>query len=838
MQIAYYAVFTCHRNETGRYNLIAANRFKDCLITSVLQSNHNVKGAAEMYLQILKKDLKRKKAMNVILLIFIILASMFVSSGANNIISVTTALDDYLEMADAPDYIAMTMNKSGAVDIDEILSSAASVESFGKERILYMASDNITFEDESKTTSSINPILLQSDKDISMNYILDDGGILKSVKSGEFYMTAGIAEDIGLEIGDKMTVKLGGVSCELTFAGGIKDAVLGSTGLSIQRYIISAGDFEKFISAENVEKFYGGELVYIYTPDMEKLLSEIKPLIDNAFLAGDKALIKFSYVFDMMVVGLLLMVSLILVAVALVILRFTIAFTLTEEFREIGVMKAIGIRNRKIRGLYLAKYAALSVIGAVIGLALSFPFGEMLMRLSSKSIIINNQNAAFANVLCAALMVVVIMLFCYGCTSKVGKMSPIDAVRNGQTGERFRKKSIMSLGRSKLPSSSFLALNDIVSSPKRFGIITFAFFLCLSLLLILSSTVSTMQSGALFNVFGLADFDVSAKGEVMELMTENGHENLKEYLSDMEENLARNGMPARCMQDIIFKLPVSHDENESSITIYQGTGTTADMYDYIEGTPPQSVGEAALTSLSADRLKADIGDTITIKTIDGDKELIITAIFQSMTNMGEGVRLHEDEEINYIQAQSTYFTQIKFTDAPDQKETARRIEKIQKLYPKLDDVSNRAESISYLLKVTDTVDTIKLMVAVLTIILAALITVLMERSFIVKEQGEIALMKAIGIRNRKIYVYHTLRFVFVGGMTVIAAELFALPLTHLFIDPIFRMMGMELAADYVISPIEMFLVFPLVILAATTTSAFLTSLYTKKIKSMDTANIE
>lgn len=773
-----------------------------------------------------------------ILLVFIILASMFVSSGVNNIISVTTALDDYLEMADAPDYFAMIMNKSGGIDTSGILNSADSVESFSKEKVLLMVSNNITFEDESKTVSSINPILLQSDGDISMNYILDGGGILQSVKSGEFYMTAGAAEDMGLEIGDKMTVKLGGVSCVFTFAGGFRDAVLGSTGIAMQRYIISAGDFEKFLSAENVEQFYGGELVYIRASDIEKLISEIKPLIDSAFYAGDKALVKFSYVFDMMVVGVLLVVSLVLVAVALVILRFTIAFTLSEEFREIGVMKAIGIRSLKIRGLYLVKYAALSVIGTMAGLALSFPFGELLVSAAPSSIIISNQNAAVSNVICAGCMVGVIMLFCYSCTGKVGKMSPIDAVRNGQTGERFRKKSMMSLGKSKLPAAPFLALNDCLSSPKRFGIITFAFFLCLSLLLVLSTTVSTAKGGTLFSIFGLADFDISAKGEVMELMPENGHEKLKEYLLDMEETLARNGMPARCMQEMTFRLPVSHGENESGITIYQGTGTTVDMYEYIEGTPPQSVGEAALTRLSADRLKADIGDTITMKTIDGDKELMITAIFQSMSNMGEGVRLHEDEEIDYIQAQSALFTQIKFTDAPDQKEIARRKEKIRKLYPELDDVSNRAESISTLLKVVDTIDAVKQMVVVLTFILAVLITMLMERSFIVKEQGETALMKAIGIRNGKIYAYHTLRFAFVGCMTVIAAELFALPLTHLFIDPIFRMMGSARALDYVINPFEMFLAFPLVILTATAVSAFLTSLYTKTITALDTANIE
>lgn len=792
-----------------------------------------------MYLQILKKDLRRKRTMNVIVLVFIILASMFVSSSVNNIISVTAALDDYFEMANAPDYMVMAMNKSGEVDADGILNSAASVESFGKEKILCMEPNNITFKGESNTPSNLSYVFLQSDGDMSMNYILDGGDILKSVRNGEFYTTAGMAEDMGLAIGDKITVKLGGVSGSFRFAGGVRDALLGSKGISIQRYIISAEDFEKFMSAENVEKFYGGGLIYIRTSDVEKMLSEIKPIIDSAVLSGDRATIKFSYVFDMMVVGLLLAASLILVAVAFVILRFTIVFTLSEEFREIGVMKAIGIRDHKIRGLYLTKYAALSVIGAVIGLALSFPFGEMLANVFAKSIMINNRNVAFANIICSVLIVGVIMLFCYGCTGRIGKMAPIDAVRNGQTGECFRRKSIMSLGRSRLPETLFLALNDIVSSPKRFGIITFVFFLCLSLLLMLSSTVSTMKSGTLASVFGLADFDLSATtGMIMEFMTEDGHEKLTEYLSDMEEDLAENGMPARCMQEMLLKLQVSHDENVGSIFVYQGTGTAADMYEYIEGTPPQSAGEAALTHISADKLKVNIGDTITIKTIDGDKELMVTAIFQTMSNMGEGVRLHEDEEINYVQAVGAVFTLFKFTDTPDQKEIARRMDKIHELYPNLDDIKTNSECISDMLKVTDTADTIKQMIVVLTIILAALITVLMERSFIAKEQGEIALMKAIGARNGKIYAYHTLRFILVGSMTVIAAELLALPLTHLFMDPIFKMMGLELAFDYVISPFEMFLALPLVILAATGISAFFTSLYTRKIKPSDTANIE
>ena len=68
-----------------------------------------------MYLNILKKDLKRKRAMNIIILLFIVLATMFVSSSVNNIINVTSALDNYFEMANMPDYLVVTMNKTLAV---------------------------------------------------------------------------------------------------------------------------------------------------------------------------------------------------------------------------------------------------------------------------------------------------------------------------------------------------------------------------------------------------------------------------------------------------------------------------------------------------------------------------------------------------------------------------------------------------------------------------------------------------------------------------------------------------------------------------------------------------
>lgn len=50
-----------------------------------------------MYRNILKKDIKRKKTMNIILLLFTILATVFVASGISNVINVVNGTEYFLD---------------------------------------------------------------------------------------------------------------------------------------------------------------------------------------------------------------------------------------------------------------------------------------------------------------------------------------------------------------------------------------------------------------------------------------------------------------------------------------------------------------------------------------------------------------------------------------------------------------------------------------------------------------------------------------------------------------------------------------------------------------------
>ena len=139
--------------------------------------------------------------------------------------------------------------------------------------------------------------------------------------------------------------------------------------------------------------------------------------------------------------------------------------------------------------------------------------------------------------------------------------------------------------------------------------------------------------------------------------------------------------------------------------------------------------------------------------------------------------------------------------------------------------------------VVPTMLAVQYLLLAITIIVVILVTILMEISFISDEKSQIALLKAIGFRNRKIYTWHVLRFAIVTLFAMILAAALSIPMTKLCISPIFGMMGTS-KIDYAIDPLQIFLIYPAIIVITTLITAFLTSLTSRSIKSSDTANIE
>lgn len=86
-----------------------------------------------MYWNILKRDIKRKKTMNVILLLFTILAAVFVASGLNNVVTVMNGTDYFFEKAGIKDYVLFTQNGDGGVE--QILKTSGCVKDYSMEKM-------------------------------------------------------------------------------------------------------------------------------------------------------------------------------------------------------------------------------------------------------------------------------------------------------------------------------------------------------------------------------------------------------------------------------------------------------------------------------------------------------------------------------------------------------------------------------------------------------------------------------------------------------------------------------------------------------------------------------
>lgn len=788
-----------------------------------------------MLFRILRNDLKRKKTMNLILFLFIVLATMFVASGINNVITVMNGTDYYLDKAGVGDYIIITTGDNAVGCLDEMLNTEEVVKSYRLEQVVFGSQNDITTE-EGDATESSGTTMYQSIETSAITFFNMENEPITSIEPGHIYVCGGFMEKNGLEIGDRVLFEHSGVEMTFTLAGTAKDALLGSDFMGNTRFILHEEDMQTLLANEEIYNHYRGEICYVETDDVQAMKVAMAG-VSNVTFDDSRSTIKMAYVMDMIVAFIMLILSVCLILVSFVVLKFSITFTIGEEFREIGVMKAIGVSNGKIRSLYIVKYLMMAIVGAVIGFVASIPFGELLLESVSKKMVLGTDNAVFINLLGSVLVVCVIVLFAYLCTGKIKKSTPVDAIRSGQTGERYKNKSVLRIHKCPTGNALFMAMNDVLSSPKRFFSIVVSFGICTLFVLILVNTTATLKSPNLIHTFGTeSHLYLGMSDDVMDYMGSGTKEGMQEGMELMAEELEAEGMPAEFCIEIFYKYSVTFEGNEYSLTCQQGLNTEMAEYVNTEGVMPQNMYEIAITPQIAEMIGAEIGDNVTIHYGEEEVECMITAYFQTMNQLGKVIRLHVDAPTDFTYMAGAMQYQINFTDNPTEEEIELRKERIKKLYD-TEVVMNATEYCIDCTKVAGTMEGVQFLLLGITLVVVVLVTILMERSFIADEKSQIAILKAIGFKDSAIVKWHVYRLGLVALLAVVLAAVVSIPMTELCITPIFGMMGAT-DVNYNIDPLQIFLLYPGIVLVMTVIVTWVTALYTKTITSSDTANIE
>lgn len=783
-----------------------------------------------MYWHILKRDLKRKKTMNVILLIFIMLAAMFIASGTSNMVKIVTALDNYFEKAGVPGYWIVFDDMAERDKYKEFARENNYLCKFNE--TITVSADNI--QAGGKKLDYSNIICIETLKSPLKVFDSQDNEIT-NVHDGEIYITTSLFNSgkNNFKTGDKIQITVNGRTRDFILKDCMKHAICSSSVMGMSKLLISESDYQFFKEGKP------GLLwdCSVYTDDKE-YAAKLSKADFSSMIRSDYNGIKLMYIIDMVAAAAILLLSICIILISMVMLRFTINFTMGEEYCEIGVMKAIGIKNSSIRILYIIKYLAVAITGALAGFIFSIPFGNLLLKNISQNIIVSGKGSYIINFLLAMATIFITVLFSYLCTRNINKISPVSAIRNGETGERYSKKGFIHLSKSRIAPVLFMAVNDILSRPARYMSMIVVFTLGILLIIIPVNTINTLNSDNIVELFGMAKCDHVISQEILLSGSGTGVENVKENIDKVKEELKKNNINAIVFQEMVFKSDISFNGTRMEVMAGQGAGDIDDgMYPYIEGTPPANCGEIAVSNVVADYIGANIGDMAEVQLDGMTKKYIITAIFQSMQNMGTVIRLFHNEDTSSKNLTGVMGIQVRYKDNPGSDVLSGRKKLLKKICPDEKVYSAGGYVSSMMGDITKQLGGVKNIIFGVVLCINVLVTVLMVKSFIIKEKSGIAILKAIGFKSLNLAVWQTLRIVIILVIAVVLGILLSGPLSSLIIAPVFCMMG-AYNIEFDVNAVEVYLIYPFAVLATTSAAAFLVSQGLRKVQVSQASNAE
>ena len=788
-----------------------------------------------MFLRILKRDLKRKKAMNAILFVFIILCSLFLGASVSNLEMTTNALEKFAEMSHTADYYLTT---TGDVDINGWLRGSKNVTDYEPHEFLSIEKNNITIDGKVFTGANSQPWLGVPGQ--KYNYVFDENDVLISaVKDGECCISNILAEKNDAKIGDKLKITIEGITKTLTIAHITKDYTFGSDYFIMNRVLISSSDYNDFYKEED------GLISITWSIDTNNLNAFINEKNHQTFVVmyefhGET--INMVYHMEKIASAVMMIISLVLIAISFTLLQFTIRTTIEDDYREIGVMKAIGIKNSGVRNLYTAKYLTISVVGAILGAILSIPFTDMLTEGIRKNIVIGNATTNYSISLLSAIAVVAVtMLFCRITTGKVKRMTAIQAIREGSSDERFKRKGLLHLkGNQHRSIPFFMARNDVISSLSSYVIIFIALTAVMQMIILPYNALETLKNGKNMMPYFVqepADFYADIPKVASDIIVkDNDYDKLVDYIKGLEDRCKKQGLELSVNLGLQFTSQVykSDKYDQISIQAWKQTDDRPIAINYLNGTAPSLANEIAISKISMERLGVVLGEKVHMVFGEDDKEYIITGSFESMTNNGETIILSPKIYPDLSYCMPLWGPQFNFSNNEDADKYALKLEET---LPELEFFTADEKIHSVVEDVIVTMGQIIDMVIILGLIITSLVVFLISSTLLGRDKGAVSLLKSVGFSNQSLKIWQTARI----AITALAAAFFGLALSFVLnpfvISQTFGMMGAAHVSPN-INTLYVFGIFPGLFILTAILVAWVVSTGVKNVAVRNVGNFE
>ncbi|UZN02611.1 ABC transporter permease [Cellulomonas sp. S1-8] len=623
-----------------------------------------------LYLRYAYNDLVRNKGINAALIAILILSAFLMATGSMVIERLAGSVGGLFAQAQPPHFLQMHKGdydrsalEAFAAEHDEI-DAWLVTEMVGYESNALSWDRPATGESGSMSSSRFdNLFVTQNDE---FDYLVDENGDAPEPARGEVYVPVKYQQAFGLQAGDTLTVVTDEGPFVLEVQGVVKDAQMAASLNSATRVLVSDEDFEQLRAAGGLP-----EIIVEYRLTDAGLANGLQGAYesDEALPKNGPAItgqqIQIINTFsDGLAAMALIFVSLLLIVVALLNLRFVITGTLEDEVQEIGAMKAIGIPDRAISGLYLSKYVAMALVACVVGGILAI-FATSYLTRSLQA------NYAAAQVgpwtflvplIALAVVFLIVVAICRRVLRKVRKIEVVNALVHGstlnekQTARRARRQARW-VRRTGLASSWGTALNrrlallDLRAEGRQWILVPVVFFLTAVLITVPANLLSTFESPQFVTYMGAPERDLR-----VDLQFQDEVDGLREEVAAALESDERL-TDLRAYASVQYRTEGAEGTVSLPVEVGDYSGETIR---FTEGGAPEA-GQIALSALNASEFGVGVGDTMTVERDGTSTEVEVSGLYQDLTAGGKTAKMRGE----ITQGASAYIFYANVVDGED-----------------------------------------------------------------------------------------------------------------------------------------------------------------------------
>lgn len=777
-----------------------------------------------MIQRLIKKDFKKNKVIVFTLFTFILLSSMLLSSALTIVTELTGSLDHLFEKAKVPSYVQMYAGDFSQNEINTFCQNNELVKNQQTVTMLNIDGEHLFLQGNGE--SEVNSIIENSfvKQNEAFDFLLDTRNEIASVYDGEIGIPVYHQQLYNLELGSKVQLQIGDFKKTYTITSFIRDAQMNPSIVTSKRFLVSDNDWNeletKLSNQENLIEFELND---------DSSISEFEKQYESSNLPqSGTALTKSLYqilnaLTDGIVIAIIVLISLLLLLIASLCLRFTILTAMEEDYREIGIMKATGISNKNIRKLYLTKYIVIASVACIGGylasLAVTNVFTKSMsvyMGLAPKTMI------SYSLPLLGSLLVFLfVYLFCRLVFRRFKKISAYQALQVGETSGNRKIAHRMQLSGKKHwigNNTIFISIREVLTQIKTYILLMLVFAISLFMMSVPFNFLQTIQDSSFISYMGAGESDLRIDIHQMDKYKKES-EDVFRYLTNEDLN---NHVIEKVASYETSAYQMKNADNEI-ITIKIESSKDYDVFPlhYTHGRAPQNVKEIALSSMNADEFKASVGDTVTIILKGKEEKLTVSGIYQDVTNGGKTAKgMLESDDVLW----TTYNFNVK--DASQINEIKMELEQTFR-HIKVTDMDNYIKQT--LGGIIEQVASLSVVSFVLSLFISILITSMFFKMILAKEAKNIAIMKSIGISTKTLqrqYIVRALFTLLIGLIVgVVLTNVLGTQVASLLLSGVSKL-------TFVTNPLINYLIIPFSLVLVVSISVYIVSVSIKKINIM------